>query len=126
MHGVSATNHIGKYENETGALNEAISDMIGAAVEVDIMGATMEHDGWLRGLKESHEDGYPMFIWDEYYSPSTDTPDQDVNDLGSVHFNANIVNMLAYRQAETNSCNSPSGTPISTAPMAFKAPTPPP
>ena len=89
MHGVSATNHIGNYENETGALNEAISDLIGSAVEADIMGTTMEQDGWLRSFKESHQDEYPLFIWDEYYIPSTDTPDQNVNDLGSVHHNAN-------------------------------------
>ena len=100
MHGVSATNHIGRYENETGALNEAISDLIGSAVEADIMGMTMEQDGWLQSFKESHQDEYPLFIWDEYYTPSTDTPDQDVNDLGSVHHNANIVNVLSYRQAE--------------------------
>lgn len=100
MHGVSDTNHIGRYENETGALNEAISDLIGSAVEADIMGTTMKEDGWLLNFKTSHQDEYPLFIWDEYYTPSTDTPDQNVNDLGSVHHNANIVNMLAYRQAE--------------------------
>ena len=100
MHGVSDTNHIGSYENETGALNEAISDLIGSAVEADIMGTTMEEDGWLLNFKTSHQDEYPLFIWDEYYTPSTDTPDQNVNDLGSVHHNANIVSMLAYRQAE--------------------------
>lgn len=34
------------------------------------------------------------------YAPSTDTPSQDVNDLGDVHHSSNIVSMLAYRQAE--------------------------
>lgn len=100
MHGVSDTNHIGQYANETGALNEAISDMIGTAVEADIEGRTMEQDVWLQGFKNSHRYGYPLFIWDEYYTPSTDTLDQNANDLGSVHHNANIISMLAYCQAE--------------------------
>ncbi len=100
MHGVSAANHIGRYENETGALNEAISDLIGSAVEADIEGWTLEQDNWLQSFRTSHRDEYPLFVWDEYYTPATDVPDQSVNDLGSVHHNANIVNMLAYRQAE--------------------------
>ena len=100
MHGVSAANQIGRYENETGALNEAISDQIGSAVEADIEGWTMEQDNWLQSFRTSHRDEYPLFVWDEYYTPATDVPDQSVNDLGSVHHNANIVNMLAYRQAE--------------------------
>lgn len=49
------------YENETGALNEAISDLIGSAVEADIMGKTMEEDGWLLNFKTSHQDEYPLF-----------------------------------------------------------------
>ena len=100
MHGVSATNHIGRYANETGALDEAISDLIGTAVESDIEGKTMEQDVWLQGFKKSHKYGYPMFIWDEYYTPSTDTLDQRINDQGSVHQNSNIVSILAYCQAE--------------------------
>lgn len=100
MHGVSSTNHIGRYVNETGALNESISDMIGNAVEADIRGTDLEHDVWLQCFKTSHQDGYPMFVWDAFYAPSTDTPSQDVNDLGDVHHSSNIVSMLAYRQAE--------------------------
>ena len=60
----------------------------------------MEQDNWLQSFRTSHRDEYPLFVWDEYYTPATDVPDQSVNDLGSVHHNANIVNMLAYRQAE--------------------------
>ena len=100
MHGVSAANHIGPYANETGALNEAISDLIGNAVEADIEGWTMDEDGWLLSFKTAHQDEYPLYVWDEYYTPSTDTPDQDVNDLGSVHHNANIVSMLGWCQAQ--------------------------
>ena len=33
---------------------------------------------------------------------------------------------FALRQASTSGCSSFSGTPISSAPMAFRAPTPPP
>ena len=100
MHGVSSTNHIGRYANETGALDEAISDLIGTAVEADIRGWTMEQDRWLQSFKTSHRSGYPLFVWDEYYTPSTDTLDQRLNDLGDVHHNANIISMLACCQAE--------------------------
>ncbi len=99
MHGVSDTNHIGPYENQTGALNESISDIIGNAVDASLTGYGFESDVFLNGFLTNHRDQYPLYVWDAYYTPRTAAPDSS-NDLGSVHHNAFVVTMLTYRMAE--------------------------
>lgn len=69
MHGVSRTNHIGDYANETGALDEAMSDIIGNAVESDILDIDKEHNGWFSYFHEMHTSNRPLYVWDEYYLP---------------------------------------------------------
>ena len=95
-HGVSSTNHIGSYENETGALDEALSDLIGNAVEADIRQWSPSENAWLNGFRRAHKYEHALYVWDEFYTPSTDNPD-DWNDWGSVHHNANLVSILAWQ-----------------------------
>lgn len=99
MHGVSATNHIGRHRNETGALDEAVSDQIGNAVESDIRQWEQVDNKWMNGFLTSHRDEYQMFVWDEFFTPQADHPD-DWNDYGDVHKNAAVINMLAWRMDE--------------------------
>ncbi len=98
-HGVSATNHIGRHWNETGALDEAVSDNVGNAVESDIRQWEQAENKWLNGFLTSHRDEYPLFVWDEFFTPQTDHPD-DWNDYGGVHKNAYVISMLSWRMDE--------------------------
>jgi hypothetical protein len=99
MHGISATNHIGRHWNETGALDEAVSDNIGNAVEADIRQWEQAENKWMNGFLTNHRDEYQMFVWDEFFTPESDHPD-DWNDYGEVHKNAAVINMLAWRMDE--------------------------
>ena len=98
-HGVSFTNHIGSYDNETGALDEALSDLIGNAVEADIRQWSPSENAWLNGFRRAHKYEHALYVWDEFYTPFTDFPD-DWNDYGNVHHNANLVSVLAWRMYE--------------------------
>ena len=98
-HGVSATNHVGDYENETGALDEALSDLIGNAVEADIRQWNISENAWLNAFRRAHKYEHAVYIWDEFYTPPTDHPDSE-NDLGDVHHNSNVISVLAWRMYE--------------------------
>ena len=98
-HGVSYTNHIGSYENETGALDEALSDLIGNAVEADIRHWSPSENLWLQAFRRSHKYEQAMYIWDEFYTPPAEYPDND-NDYGEVHHNSNLVSIIGWRMYE--------------------------
>ena len=100
MHGVSHTNRIGSYINETGALDEAISDMIGNAVDADVNNfADLSEDTWLSAFLCDHIYENPLYIWDEWYTPVTMHLTVD-NDWGNVHKNSSIISIMSYRLAE--------------------------
>ena len=98
-HGVSATNHIGNYANETGALDEALSDMIGNAVEADIRQWEVSENPWLLSFRRAHLYENALYVWDEFYTPSTDHPDE-WNDLGDVHHSSSLISILTWRMYE--------------------------
>ena len=98
-HGVSSTNHIGYYQNETGALDEALSDLIGNAVEADIMHLSPSENAWLKGFRRAHYYEHAIYVWDEFYTPPAEYPDNG-NDYGDVHHNANVISVLAWQMYE--------------------------
>ncbi len=97
-HMVSDVNHVGIYLNETGAVNESFSDIMGFAIE----GALEEEkeSDWTDSYEaERKEAGYPNYVWDEYYTP--DAPfHTGENDGGSVHHNSNCITIISLRLAE--------------------------
>ena len=100
MHGVSNTNRIGSYINETGTLDEAMSDMIGNAVDADVNNyIELSDDMWLCAFLNGHIYENPLYIWDEWYTPVTTHLTAD-NDWGHVHKNSSIISILSYRLSE--------------------------
>lgn len=94
-HMVSRANHVGDYINETGAVNESLSDIIGNAIELSV--EKKKKSGWFDDFEtERREAGYPVYVWDEYYTPDAPfyTPE---NDGGSVHHNSNCVSIISLR-----------------------------
>ena len=99
-HGVTEYTSNLIYQNESGALNESFSDMMGAAAEFDfqpvgpgigqadwLLGEDIERPGGTRSLSDPHSLGDP----DHYSLRYTGTSDN-----GGVHINSNIVNHMFY------------------------------
>ena len=94
-HMVSAANHVGEYINETGAINESFSDVIGNAIEMSV--EKKKGSGWFDDFEtERREAGYPVYVWDEYYTPDAPFYTSE-NDGGSVHHNSNCVSIISLR-----------------------------
>lgn len=100
-----------KYENESGALNEAFSDIFAICVENYVEGAPswlIGHKGLckdgksnLRSLKNPYlcEDGAhpcPKAYLGRYWVPSTTNPNAGKNDYGGVHTNSSVLNYWFY------------------------------
>ena len=98
-HGVSSTNHVGSYENDTGALDEALSDLIGNAIEADIRQWEPSENAWLTSFRSAHENERAVYVWDQFYTPPTSYPDND-NDYGEVHHNSEVLSIIAWRMYE--------------------------
>ena len=90
------------YQNDFGAINEAMSDIQGKTCEMMMEGA--ENVTWdmgdrsvteVRSMDDPHRCGQPEFTWDLYYNPNVRTPTL-LNDLGGVHTNSSLLNRLAY------------------------------
>ncbi|MHB9937478.1 peptidase M4 [Clostridium sporogenes] len=100
-HGVTSKESKLKYENESGALNESFSDIMGVAIDgknfeigeecytPNIPGDTM------RDMKDPSRGDQPAHMKDFKYLPN----DQD-NDWGGVHTNSGIINHAAYLIAD--------------------------
>ena len=89
------------YENDYGAINEAMSDIMGNLVEYIL--EDTEDTKWLlgentskpvRSMSDPHRYTQPEYVWDLYYGPHTDDP-ATVNDRGGVHFNSSLLNRIA-------------------------------
>ena len=89
------------YENDQGAINEAMSDIMGNLTEYIL--EDTEDDKWLigentgssiRNMSEPETYGQPGYVWDVGYGPHTDKP-SDVNDRGGVHGNSSLLNRIA-------------------------------
>ena len=103
------------YEGDYGAINEAMSDIMGNICEQ--MLRDTDDTEWLigensgeviRSMLNPHEYGQPEYVWDVYYAPDTDHPN-DVNDRGGVHSNSSILNLLAAKLCAED------GMPLETA-----------
>ncbi len=91
------------YEADYGAINEAMSDIMGNICEFALTGA--EDAYWLigeslgeaiRAMAEPHTFEQPEYVWDLYYAPAANQPNE-VNDRGGVHGNSSILNRVAAR-----------------------------
>ena len=108
-HGVTNLSMQGSiYQNETGAINEAYSDIMGNLAEMslgytsDTSWLIAEHRGSIsRSMSDPNKYEQPAFVGDVYYWPSTRNPDFDVNDLGGVHVNNSLLGHIAYRMGQT-------------------------
>ena len=103
-HGVTSNSMQGIfYQNETGAINEAYSDIMGNLCE-KITGETSDTgwmiaensgDGQMRNMADPNSYEQPAFVGDMYYVPAVLAP-SDYNDNGGVHLNNTLVSRLAY------------------------------
>ena len=94
------------YENRTGAIHEAYSDIMGNICEMEL-GAT-EDPFWkigetcgrtLRNMSDPNMYGQPSFQGDLYYCEETEFPSEQ-NDQGGVHINSGILGNIGYRISE--------------------------
>jgi len=103
-HGITTMSMLGiNYSRESGAMNEAYSDIIGNLVEM-ILGTTTD-DKWLidevkgvplRSMSDPNEYRQPAFAGDTYYVPDVKITTED-NDNGGVHTNSGMLNNIAYK-----------------------------
>ncbi len=89
------------YENDLGAINEAMSDIMGNLVEFICQDTTDtrwdlgENTGnVIRCMSDPKSKGQPAFVWDLYYGPHAKTP-VVANDRGGVHSNSSLLNLIA-------------------------------
>ncbi|EPS52674.1 thermolysin metallopeptidase [Clostridium botulinum A1 str. CFSAN002368] len=95
-HGVTNKESNLKYENESGALNESFSDIMGVAVEGKNF--VLGEDCWVAGgvmrdMENPSRGGQPAHMKDYKYKPMND-------DNGGVHTNSGIINHAAYLVAD--------------------------
>jgi vibriolysin len=111
-HGVTENTANLTYENESGALNEAWSDIMAAACEAYTDGGTPNANTWkigedvytpgtsgdaLRYMNNPTQDGQSYDYWPErMLLGDNEQPDQNNNDLGGVHLNSGIANLAFY------------------------------
>lgn len=95
------------YLNEYGAINEAMSDIMGNIIEMTI---DENPDGaWLigenngntqRSFKDPNEFKQPGYFWDQYFVPNV-LKGTDNNDSGGVHTNSSLLNVISYKLGES-------------------------
>ena len=114
-HGVTTTlMNTNLYLNDAGAINEAMSDIMGNLCEAthgegDELWSLGENTGMIiRSMLDPHRYGQPEYVWDLYYGPHTDAPNE-LNDRGGVHINSSLLNLVAARLC------AESGMPLDTA-----------
>ena len=88
------------YENDLGAINEAMSDIMGNLCEYiyedsdDTVWTVGENTGTVvRVMSDPHSMAQPEYVWDVFYGPETENP-ADVNDRGGVHINSSLLNYI--------------------------------
>jgi Zn-dependent metalloprotease len=108
-HGVTQYESNLTYENESGAINEAISDALGASVEAYNSGMVTSANTWklgenvatpatpgdaIRYMNDPAADGFSKDFYPDRYLPVA-SPSQ-ANDYGNVHSNSGIINLAFY------------------------------
>ena len=90
------------YQNDYGAINEAMSDIQGKNCEM--MAGDVDPDNWVMGansatpvrsMSDPRSFQQPAFTWDEYYVANAKVPGTS-NDHGGVHFNSSLLNQIAW------------------------------
>ncbi len=91
------------YENDAGAINEALSDIIGNLVE---MGLGEPKEGYwliaenlekpLRNMADPNKISQPAYVGDRYHVPQVNVA-SDANDRGGVHTNSSLLNLISYK-----------------------------
>lgn len=103
-HGVTRQSMQGTcYRNETGAINEAYSDIMGNLCEMlcnetdDRSWLVAERSGAvMRDMGNPNSCGQPEYVGDQYYSSSVLMPVFEINDYGGVHGNNSLIGHMAY------------------------------
>ncbi len=103
-HGVTRESMQGTaYRNETGAINESYSDIMGNLCEM-ILDETSDRS-WLiaetcgspmRNMGDPNACGQPAFVGDRYYVAPVLNPSYDYNDNGGVHGDNSLIGHMAY------------------------------
>ena len=97
------------YRNETGAINEAYSDIMGNLAEMSL--DLTEDRTWLvgektgapaRDMRDPNRFRQPAYVGDQYYKPSVIYPYSDINDNGGVHDNNSLLGHIAYLMGQTD------------------------
>jgi Zn-dependent metalloprotease len=97
------------YANESGAMNEGLSDIWGASIEkytVDKFTLTgkstyligeevMKQGGALRSMSSPNTYGQPAYYKGQYWAATTSSP-SNANDQGGVHTNSGVLNYWYY------------------------------
>ncbi|WP_210516752.1 M4 family metallopeptidase [Hymenobacter terricola] len=96
------------YANESGAMNEGLSDIWGASIEQytcaalgltkstwDIGEDIMKAGGALRSMSNPNLYGQPAYYKGQYWAATTTSP-SNANDQGGVHTNSGILNYWYY------------------------------
>ena len=96
------------YQNETGAINEAYSDIMGNLAEMSLdytADRTWLHEErsghYIRNLGNPNDREQPAYVGDVYYQPAVQSPDFSLNDYGGVHFNNSLLGHIAYLMDQT-------------------------
>ncbi|KEI80784.1 peptidase M4 family protein [Clostridium botulinum] len=100
-HGVTHKESNLKYENESGALSESFSDIMGVAIKGKNF--KLGEDSWkpnteeaaIRDMQDPSKRGQPAHMKDYRYMPAT-----PLGDNGGVHVNSGIINHAAYLIAD--------------------------
>jgi len=94
------------YKNDYGAINEAMSDIIGNLVAImvdpeDEPYVIADHmiSGPIRDMRNPNRFEQPAFVWDKYYVPPVSAPTEG-NDNGGVHTNSSLLNYISYKLHE--------------------------
>ncbi len=94
------------YINDSGAINEALSDIMGNLME-EMLDASDDPD-WLIGeaaknpeqvircMSNPHLFNQPEFVWDVNYAPAVANFGSG-HDYGGVHINSSLLNLIAWR-----------------------------
>ena len=94
------------YLNEYGAINEAMSDIMGNIIEMTI--DDRPEGAWIiaenatkvqRSFKDPNQYQQPGYFWDQYFVPNV-ARGTDNNDNGGVHTNSSLLNVISYKLSE--------------------------
>lgn len=96
------------YRNETGAINEHISDLFGALIQAkyDRLNWTMGEDAnfTIRNFEDPHRHQHPKTLGGQFYFAPVENP-SNTNDYGGVHHLSSLPNRTLYLMATGGTFN---------------------